>query len=480
MRNSKHALKRLAIALGALLLVSAVALAQVTVGLPTVTAKVNTTQSIPMTVSDLTGKGVISYSFKVTYDATNLNVTGITTGPLVAAWAAPTVNTTVPGQVTVAGAGTSNLSGSGTLVYLIVTTIGKGTYPLTFSQFQLNDTISVTKTNGLVIVPTLSVKISDITTAVVAPGTFTLPITTEDMTGLNATSYQFTVLFDPTKITLTGATTAGTMSASFANPVVNTTVGGKLSVAVAGSTALAGAGVLINLTGTVVGAAPATTAVTFQSFQYNDGTPAGGGVDGSVSLGINQKPVFVSRTPATLTTLGQNKQQTFVVSARDPEGLALSYTWKVSGLVVKGPSADSTYIASFADAHGTAKVVTAIFTDVGGLKDSSVWNFTITGIQNTGGIPTDFVLGQNYPNPFNPTTLISFSLPKEAPVTFEVYNMLGVKIRTLMAGENRSAGTYTISWDGRNDAGVGMPSGVYLYRVLAGSYVASKKMTLLK
>ena len=337
-----------------------------------------------MTVSDHTGKGVISYSFKVTYDATNLNVTGITTGPLVAAWAAPTVNTTVPGQVTVAGAGTSNLSGSGTLVYLIVTTIGKGTYPLTFSQFQLNDTISVTKTNGLVIVPTLSVKISDITTAVVAPGTFTLPITTEDMTGLNATSYQFTVLFDPTKITLTGATTPGTMSANFANPVVNTTVGGKLSVAVAGSTALAGVGVLINLTGTVVGAAPATTAVTFQSFQYNDGTPAGGGVDGSVSLGINQKPVFVSRTPATLTTLGQNKQQTFVVSARDPEGLALSYTWKVSGLVVKGPSADSTYIASFADAHGTAKVVTAIFTDVGGLKDSSVWNFTITGIQNTG------------------------------------------------------------------------------------------------
>ena len=95
-------------------------------------------------------------------------------------------------------------------------------------------------------------------------------------------------------------------------------------------------------------------------------------------------------------------------------------------------------------------------------------------------VPTEFALQQNYPNPFNPTTTISYSIPNEAPVTFEVYNVLGVKIRTLMAGQTKSAGSYIISWDGKNDAGVNMSSGIYLYRIRAGSFVASKKMTLLK
>jgi flagellar hook assembly protein FlgD len=161
----------------------------------------------------------------------------------------------------------------------------------------------------------------------------------------------------------------------------------------------------------------------------------------------------------------------------------LTWTWKVNGVIEKGPgstAADSAFTRNFSDAHGTAKVVTAVFADPSGLKDSTTWNFTITPVEEHVAVPTEFNLGQNYPNPFNPTTTISFSLPKEAPVTFEIYNMLGVKIRTLMAGQTKSAGLYTVAWDGRNDAGVSMSSGVYLYRINAGSFLASKKMTLLK
>jgi len=292
MRNSKQAFKRLAIALGALLLVSAIGLAQVTVTLPTVTAKVSTSQSIPITVGDLTGKGVVSYQFTITYNPAIVTITGVTAGPLVTGWNTPTVNLSTPGQVKVAGAGTSSLSGSGILVYLATTMAGKGTTPLAFNgTFQFNEgNPAAAVTDGSVIVPVLSVKISDISTLVPVGSTFTLPITTETVTGLNVVSAQFTVTYDKTKINITGFSSTGTMTSGWTSSAVNTSVPGQLTYAGAGSTALTGAGTLINLTGTVV--ALGNTAVKFTAMQYNEGTPAAGGVDGSVTLGTPQKPVL--------------------------------------------------------------------------------------------------------------------------------------------------------------------------------------------
>ena len=95
-------------------------------------------------------------------------------------------------------------------------------------------------------------------------------------------------------------------------------------------------------------------------------------------------------------------------------------------------------------------------------------------------IPTDFSLAQNYPNPFNPSTTIRFGLAKEAPVTLEIYNLLGMKVRTLISGDRMSAAFYNIRWDGRDDAGVSSPSGMYIYRIVADKFVSSKKMTLVK
>ena len=95
-------------------------------------------------------------------------------------------------------------------------------------------------------------------------------------------------------------------------------------------------------------------------------------------------------------------------------------------------------------------------------------------------IPTDFSLAQNYPNPFNPSTTIRFGLAKEAPVTLEIYNLLGMRVRTLISGDRMSAAFYNIRWDGRDDAGVSSPSGIYIYRIVADKFVSSKKMALVK
>jgi hypothetical protein len=480
MRNSRMFLKRVAIALSALLLVSAVGLAQVTVSLPTVTYKIGTTQTIPITVGDLTGKGAISFQFTVTYDTSIVSITGVTTtGTLSAGLTAPVVNTTVAGKITVAAAGTSAMSGSGILIYLNTTTKGKGTSALTFSNFQFNEgSPAVTLTNGSVGVPVLSVKVSDLTLTGNAGAAITIPVTSEDVTGKAVLSYQFTVTYDATKINLTGVSITGTMSSAMTAPVVNTSVAGQITVAAAGTSALVGGTTLVNLVGTIV--AGGTTTVHFTNFQYNEGTPSAGGVDGIITVVAPAKPVVISFAPNPKpTAVSQNNIVAFNVRAKDPNGGSITYTWKVNGAVVKGPGADSTYSVRFTDPHGVAKSVVCVYATVQGLSDSTVWAFTITGV-NDPRVPTDFYLGQNYPNPFNPTTEITYSLPKEAPVTFEIYNLLGVRVRTLMAGQVKNAGQYTITWDGKNDAGVGMPSGVYLYRVSAGSFLASKKMTLLK
>lgn len=94
-------------------------------------------------------------------------------------------------------------------------------------------------------------------------------------------------------------------------------------------------------------------------------------------------------------------------------------------------------------------------------------------------IPTEFELSQNYPNPFNPVTNIKFSLPENANVNLTIYNMLGQKVKTLLSGE-QEAGFYTVRWDGTNELGSRVSSGIYIYRIEAGKYTSTMKMNLLK
>jgi len=94
-------------------------------------------------------------------------------------------------------------------------------------------------------------------------------------------------------------------------------------------------------------------------------------------------------------------------------------------------------------------------------------------------LPTEFGLSQNYPNPFNPTTEINFALPENAHVNIEVFNVLGQKVRTLV-DTDMEAGYQKVTWNGRDDQGAGVSSGIYLYRMKAGDQVFTKKMMMLK
>ncbi len=101
------------------------------------------------------------------------------------------------------------------------------------------------------------------------------------------------------------------------------------------------------------------------------------------------------------------------------------------------------------------------------------------------GLPSDFSLAQNYPNPFNPTTRIEYSMPSSGHVVLHVYDMLGREVRKLI-DEEKSAGIFTVDWDGRDAAGKVVSSGVYLYRMEAAAdggremYTSNRKMILMK
>jgi hypothetical protein len=104
----------------------------------------------------------------------------------------------------------------------------------------------------------------------------------------------------------------------------------------------------------------------------------------------------------------------------------------------------------------------------------------VTSVQDQdGAVPKVFALFQNYPNPFNPVTQIRFSVPKRTRIELSVYNILGQKVKTLL-NEEIEAGNYTSTWNGKDDKGYDVSSGIYFYKLNAKEFSSTKKMLLVR
>jgi len=118
------------------------------------------------------------------------------------------------------------------------------------------------------------------------------------------------------------------------------------------------------------------------------------------------------------------------------------------------------------------------------LKDNNgnEWNFVVN-VQldsNIESIPkTVNALYENFPNPFNPITTINYSLKKEGLAKLVIYNSLGQEIRTLV-NDHQKAGIHTVQWDGRNNNGQQVSSGLYLYQLKVGSFIKTQRMMLVE
>ena len=118
---------------------------------------------------------------------------------------------------------------------------------------------------------------------------------------------------------------------------------------------------------------------------------------------------------------------------------------------------------------GTIKSLRVLEESISGLQDD--WTF-IT--------PDMYKLEQNYPNPFNPSTTINFTLPVNKQISITIYNSLGQVVKTLVDNVKFEKGSHSAVWDGTNDAGAKVASGMYIYTMKYGNFTQSKRMTLLK
>jgi hypothetical protein len=164
------------------------------------------------------------------------------------------------------------------------------------------------------------------------------------------------------------------------------------------------------------------------------------------------------------------RQPNSVVVLWSQEGDTLRFrVWK--------KSADAEYVAQVIYQEGHSCVYTA-----NGLSilDELVADLG-TDVAETGrpAVPGDCKLHQNYPNPFNPTTTIHYDLPKASRVVLKVYNVLGEEIRTLV-DENQTAGYKSAIWNGKNNFGQPVSSGIYIYRLQADHEIQSRRTLFLK
>ncbi|MDZ7269890.1 MAG: cohesin domain-containing protein [candidate division KSB1 bacterium] len=219
--------------------------------------------------------------------------------------------------------------------------------------------------------------------------TIIVPVTVGNLTDRLVIAYQATITFDGSVLAAVSASSAGTLSESFGDPLFNNSLPGQIKVGSFGALPLSGAGVLVNLVFTVVGAPGDSTALTFAEFLFNSGDPPAVTYNGSLFI------------PA------------------------------------------------------------------------------VTGLASPTGLPRHFMLSQNSPNPFVSTTQIALELPAAAPapVALRVFNLQGQLVVTLFAGA-LPPGRYLVTWDGRDSFDQPVAAGIYLYQLIAGTRVETRRLLL--
>ena len=154
---------------------------------------------------------------------------------------------------------------------------------------------------------------------------------------------------------------------------------------------------------------------------------------------------------------------------------ATSFDWTQYSLDIQVPD-DPNAKALEVRLHVYARFTGTIYFD--DLEVKKIGSAT-TDVNNEKIIPARFEVYQNYPNPFNPSTKISYSIPTSSFVTLKIYDILGREVKTLVNTEQKP-GVYNTVWNGDNNFGNKVSSGIYIYRVVAGNNIQVKKMILMK
>jgi hypothetical protein len=187
--------------------------------------------------------------------------------------------------------------------------------------------------------------------------------------------------------------------------------------------------------------------VVLESITSNEPDDAPGGGDGHTTNDIQGAEI------------GTDDRAFQLRAERDGKGSGRIYTVTYSATDASGNSA-------------TASATVSVPHDQGGLKKGIAW-------YSEESVPEFYALFPNHPNPFNPETTIRYQLPEGSHVSLKIFNSMGREIRSLV-DEKQQPGIYTARWDGRDDFGEQVSSGVYLYILHAGGFHQARKALLLR
>jgi hypothetical protein len=193
-----------------------------------------------------------------------------------------------------------------------------------------------------------------------------------------------------------------------------------------------------------------------EKFEFVDATPAG---EDLLKAGGAETPVFL---------MHQNAPGRVSVANAIVDGSPVSGSGDVVALTFR-------VLTEFED-NARFEIANGVVFDGSQLSNPVV----ALGSLNVESTPTEFALLQNFPNPFNPETTIKYNVAKGGNVSLRIYNVVGQVVKTLVA-EQQNAGRYTVRWNGTDDRGVSVSSGIYFYQITAGSdFQDVKKLMLLK
>ena len=198
--------------------------------------------------------------------------------------------------------------------------------------------------------------------------------------------------------------------------------------------------------------------------------------DSAMSVGDDWS---VSLTAIYHTTLTNNEGWGQYAASPDiplvfPDATSFDWTQFYVDVTVPDPPSGETAKSISVRLHPLGRFSGTVYMDVLEIKKTGV-----TGVEDAKFLPADYNLFQNYPNPFNPTTIISYSIPNVSYVSLKIYDILGREVKTLINSE-QNIGIHNVQWNGDNNYGSKVSSGIYLYKLEAGNFTKTKKLVLLK
>ncbi len=457
----------------------------IALSIPDTSARELSTVQIPISVADVTGLDVTAVTFDLAYDNTIIDLLNvITAGTISAGWSAPAVTETSTGA-TLSFNGTTPLTGSGYLAWLEFNVIGdyNQTTNINFENIVFEPAnVLGDPSNGSLSVDPGIVYVSLPDTTESSGISISIPVMASDVTGLDVTKVTFAFSFDPTILDATGYQTLNTLTSSWDSPTYYD-LGNRVGFVFTGAAALEGSGPLVFIDFDIIGPDSAVSSLNFISFKFNNGAPQAQTDNGSlriegvipVELAFFDAQETDGHVVLNWSTITESNNYGFEIH-RQQKG---EETWQRIGFVEGHGTSGVPHSYSFVDQEipGGSYLYRLKQIDFDG-------TFEFSGsVEVTVSKATTFVLEQNYPNPFNPDTQINYRIPEtgngDVFVTLTIYNMLGEKIKTLIS-DRQSPGAYSANWDGSDENNVPVSTGIYIYRLKAGQYGATRRMILMK